>query len=108
MPGIPTEQLADEIHEVRRDLSALRADFAGFRAAVETELGIIRKLGTWLLGGVFGLIAALLTAAVSFGWSASEAKHQVDRIDKTEKRLDGIDAKLDTLIRRGDAARKGE
>ena len=39
---------------------------------------------------------------------ASEVKHQGERLEKVEKRLDGIDAKLDTLIRQGEPKAKGE
>ncbi len=114
----PTEQnardiadLVDRLDRLDDHLMGLRSDYAGFRGAVETELRIIRKLGTWLLGGVFGAVAALITGAATIGWSASavvsEAKHQAARIDGLERRmdrldgrLDGIDAKLDTLIGR--------
>ena len=73
-------------------------------AAVETELRIIRKLGAWLLGGVFGLVATLITGAATAGWAASTVNSKVEqqgtRIDAMEKRLDAMDQKLDTLIGR--------
>ncbi len=82
----------------------MEKDIAGFRAGVETELRIIRKLGTWLLGGVFGLIAALITGAATIGWSASavvaEVKHQGQRLDKIEGRLDALQKPADTPVPR--------
>lgn len=110
-PSATDEKLAERIDGVIRTLSDFRVEAAGKFASIETELGTIRKLGTWLLGGVFGLIAALITGAATVGWSASavvsETKHQGERLeklegrmDRVEKRLDGIDRKLDTLIER--------
>jgi hypothetical protein len=64
------DDLADFRVEVERRFGALEKTIEGFRSAVETELRIIRKLGTWLLGGVFGLVAALITGAATFGWAA--------------------------------------
>ena len=78
-------------------------DIAGFRSAVESDLRIIRKLGgTWLLGGVFGLIAALITGAATIGWSAAadvaEVKQQGQRLDKIESRLEAVQKPLDTPV----------
>lgn len=112
---MPTEtdfKLADRIDQVASSLSEFRIEAAGKFGAIETELRIIRKLAAWLLGGVFGLVAALLTGAATVAWSASsvvsDVKHQAQRIDKLEGRMDGIDAKLDTLIRRGEPKTKGQ
>jgi hypothetical protein len=80
-------------------------------AAIRTELGIIRKLGTWLLGGVFGAVGAMIIGSATIAWSASAVNSKVEqqgarldkvegRIDQVEKRLDRIDQKLDTLISR--------
>lgn len=104
-------RLDDHLKELRSDLATSRVDAGEKFGRLDTELRIIRKLGTWLLGGVFGAVAALITGAATIGWSASavvaEAKHQAARIDGLEKRgdlldarLDGLDAKLDTLISR--------
>jgi predicted RND superfamily exporter protein len=105
------EDLADFRVEVERRFGALETTVAGFRSGVETELRIIRKLGTWILGAALGIVAAMVTGAATVAWSASavvaDVKHQGERIDKlegrmerVEKRLDGMDAKLDTLISR--------
>jgi hypothetical protein len=73
-------------------------------AATATELRIIRRLGTWLLGGVFGLVATLITGAATIGWAASAVNSKVEqqgtRLDALEKRLNVMDQKLDTLIGR--------
>lgn len=106
MPTATDEKLAEKVEGLARNLADFRVEVAerfekvterfgvlgkaveGFRAAVETELMIIRRLGTWLLGGVFGLIAALITGATSIGWSASavvaEVKQQSQRLDRIE------------------------
>jgi hypothetical protein len=106
-----TEDLAKLRVEVAERFGRVEKDLAEFRAEVRTELKVIHKLGTWLLGGVFGVVAALVTGAATIGWSASavvsEVKGQAQRsdklegrVDRVEKRLDAIDQKLDTLIRR--------
>jgi hypothetical protein len=115
MPTPTDEKLALGIDEVKEDLAnfrvevverfgAVEKDLAGFRSGVETELRIIRKLGTWLLGGVFGVVAALVTGAATIGWAASavvsEVKNQGQRMDKLEGRLDAMGKQLETLIHR--------
>jgi hypothetical protein len=106
-----TEDLARLRVEVAERFGRVEKDLAEYRAEVRTELKVIHKLGAWLLGGVFGVVAALVTGAATIGWSASavvsEVKSQAQRsdkfegrVDRVEKRLDGIDAKLDVLIRR--------
>jgi tetrahydromethanopterin S-methyltransferase subunit G len=108
MPTAPevSADLADFRVEVSERFGQVESKLAG----IEKELGIIRKLGTWLLGGVFGLVAALITGAATIGWSASavnsEVKHQGQRIDQVEKRLDAMDQKLDLIISRTTPAPK--
>lgn len=103
-PTATDEKLAERIDDLSRSVADFRVEAAAKFSAIDTELGIIRKLGTWLLGGVFGVVAALITGAATVGWSASsvvsEVKHQADRLDRLEKRIDGLDQKLDTLISR--------
>ena len=122
MPTATDEKLAESRANFRVEVSErfgkVERDLEGFRSGVETELRIIRKLGTWLLGGVFGVVAALVTGAATVGWSASavvsEVKSQGQRVDKlegridrVEKRLDGIDQKLEILIRRTESKTGG-
>lgn len=118
-PTATDEKLSDRIDALAGSVAEFRTEAAGKLAAIETELGIIRKLGTWLLGGVFGLVAALISGAATIGWSASavvtEARHQGIRIDKlegrmdgVEKRLEGIDRKLDTLLSRPSPSEMGK
>ena len=85
---MPTEtdlKLAERIDQVVASVAGFRIEAAGKFAAIETELRIIRKLGTWLLGGVFGLVAALITGAATVGWSASavvsDVRQQTQRLD---------------------------
>jgi hypothetical protein len=95
-------EVAERFEKVTEQFGVVERDIAGFRSAVETELRIIRKLGTWLLGGVFGLIAALITGAAAIGWSASavvaEVKQQGLRLDKIESRLGAWPRPLDTPV----------
>jgi hypothetical protein len=115
MPTASDEKLAGKIEGLAQNSAAFRVEVAerfgslgkdveGFRAEVETELRIIRRLGTWLLGGVFGLIAALITGAVSIGRSASaavaEVKQQGQCLDKIESRLDAANKPTDAPISR--------
>lgn len=108
MPTATDPQLADR-------LADQRTEFASFRSAVETELRLIRKVGNWILGVAVGIVAAMITGAATVGWSASavvsEVKHQGERLDKLElrldamerkhnERLDSVERKLDTLISR--------
>jgi hypothetical protein len=117
--GPTTRSLEDRIDQVAANLSDFRIEAAGKFAAIETELRIVRRLGTWLLGGVLGLVAALITGAATVGWSASAVISDVrqqalridqieGRIDRVEKRLDGIHSKLDVLVRRGEPKAKGD
>ena len=73
-------------------------------AAIGTELGLIRKLGDRILGAMLAGVGTMLIWAVLAAWYGSavnsDVKQQGARIDKLEKRLDGIDQKLDTLISR--------
>ena len=56
------------------------------------------------MGGVFGLVATLITGAATIGWAASAVNSKVEqqgvRVDALEKRVDAMDKKLDTLISR--------
>jgi hypothetical protein len=70
-------------------------------AAVETELRIIRKLGTWLLGVGAGIIGTMIVGAATVAWAASavvsDVKHQGQRIDRIEGRLDAMGRQLDAM-----------
>jgi hypothetical protein len=103
--------LADFRVDMERRFGAVEKELAAFRSGVETELGIIRKLGTWLRGGVFGAVGTMIIGSATIAWSASAVNSKVEqqgarldrfegRLDRVEKRLDGIDQKLDTLISR--------
>ena len=59
MPTSTDEKLAERIDHLNDAWSGFRVEAADKFASIETELAVIRKLGTWLLGGVFGLVAAL-------------------------------------------------
>jgi hypothetical protein len=73
-------------------------------AAIQAELGLIRKLGDRLLGASIAGVGTMFAWAALAGWYGSAINSRVEqhdrRLDKVEARLDGIDAKLDTLISR--------
>ena len=59
---------------------------------------IIRRLGTWLLRGVFGLVATLITGAATIGWAASAVNSKVEqqgnRLDALEKQWDALNSRV--------------
>jgi hypothetical protein len=110
MPGNPTatdEKLAADIHELGKSLADFRVEVAGrfggldkSLEGIHTELRFIRFIGVFFAG----VLVAVVIGAGRVIWDAAtitaEVKEHGGRIEKVEKRLDGIDAKLDTLIRR--------
>jgi hypothetical protein len=95
-----SEGLADFRVEVSERFGKLETSIA----AVQAELGLIRKLGDRLLGAMIAGVGTMFVWAVLAGWYGSAINSKVEqhdrRLDKVETRLDGIDAKLDTLLSR--------
>jgi hypothetical protein len=89
------EGLADFRLETERRFGALDRTLA----AINTELRLIRFIGVFFAG----VLVAVAAGAGRVVWDAAtltaEVRQHGVRLDKVEKRLDGIDAKLDTLIR---------
>jgi hypothetical protein len=110
MPSTPTA--TDEKLEGRID--GLTATLADFRLETEKRFGSVEKVLSGILEqlrfirwiGVFfaGILVILVGASIGVTWNASalnsEVKHQGQRLEKVEARLDAIDRKLDTLISR--------
>jgi hypothetical protein len=96
--------LADSRVETERRFGALEKELAGFRSSVETELGLIRKLGDRLLGVAVGIIGTMIVGAATVAWAASavvaDVRHQGERIDKVDTRLDAMGKQLETLLNR--------
>ena len=100
-------ELAQEVKDLGRGIDALRNEFTGFRSSVETELRLIRKLGGWFVGGLFGVFISVVVGAATVGWNASavvaEVKYQGLRLDKIEQRQEAsaekVEKQLDTIIR---------
>lgn len=94
------EGLADFRVEVAERFGKVDAQFA----AVDTELHLIRKLGDRLLSVGVGIIGTMIVGAATIAWAASavvsDVKHQGERIDKIEGRLDAMGKQLDILISR--------
>ena len=121
------DDLAADVHEVLSDVAGLRLDttsefgrlregLGDYRLETEQRFGSIEKVLSgiqeqlkfirWV--GVFfaGILVAAVAGAGRVVWDAAtinaEVKHQGERLEMVAKRLDGIDTKLDTLIRRGE------
>jgi archaellum component FlaC len=92
-------ELTKEVRELGKGVDALRNEFTGFRASVETQLGFIKWVGVFFAG----VLVALVAGAVNVAWNASalnsEVKTQGSRLDKMDGRLDGIAKQLETIIR---------
>ena len=103
MPSVPTA--TDE--RLAQDLAAFRLETEKRFGSVEKVLsGILEQLKFIRWIGVFfaGVLVILVGAAIGVTWNASalnsEVKHQ-------GQRLDGIEKKLDTLINRGMSKAEG-
>jgi tetrahydromethanopterin S-methyltransferase subunit G len=68
-------------------------------AGIETQL----RIGRWIATFFAGVLVAVVFGAGRVVWDAAttsaEVRHQGERLDKVEKRLDAMDGKLDTIIR---------
>jgi hypothetical protein len=124
MPTNPTatdEKLAADIHEIGKGLADFRVEAAGRFGQVDkslegihTELRFIRWAGAFFAGVLVILVGSTVAIAYQAGRTVaaveslrestgelkSLAREHGGRIEKVERRLDGIDAKLDVLIRR--------
>lgn len=96
--------LADFRVETERRFGTLEKELAGFRSSVEAELRIIRKLGDRLLGVAVAIIGTMIVGAATVAWAASavvsDVRHQGERIDKIDARLDAMGKQLDALLSR--------
>lgn len=89
--------LAGEMRELSRGLGDLRTDLAKFQGGVERDLKWIKGIGASVLATIIAGGAWVIRESTTL---KDEVKHQETRLEKVEKRLDGIDAKLELLIRR--------
>jgi hypothetical protein len=108
---MPTEtdvKLGEDIRELGNSLAAFRVEVVERFSAVHAELAEFRGEIKTDLRWIKGIGASLLVTGLAFaGWVIADLatlrttvqEHGV-RLDKVEKRLDGIDAKLDVLLRR--------
>jgi hypothetical protein len=100
MAGPTTEVLAEDLKELARAVGELRTEFGEFRSEVRTGLGVIKWVGVFFAG----ILVSLVTGTIGMAWNASavvsDVRQHGERLDKVEKRLDGIESKLDVLIRR--------
>jgi hypothetical protein len=87
-------------HALDEDLRELTKSFVKFRTEVRTQLSVIKWAGVFFVG----VLLAVATGAGRVVWDAatltSEVKQHGVRLEKIEKRLAGVDQKLDTLLRR--------
>jgi predicted nucleic acid-binding Zn-ribbon protein len=120
---VPTDQLSEEMGEVKaelRDLSRnvadLRTEFREFRVEARTQLSIIKWIGVFFAG----TLVALFSGSIYVAWNASalnsdvklqgrqlndltsEVKQHGTRLEKVEKRLEGVESRLDGMGKRLD------
>jgi hypothetical protein len=131
--GSDVHEVLSDVAGLRVDVAGLRAEMAArsgklrgelgeFGGEIRTELGGVKSLGIFFAGVLVAVALGFAYAAWDAGsiaadveqqgrtldTLASDAKRQCERLEKVEKRLDGIDAKLDILIRRAEPKAKGE
>ncbi len=103
-------------------MANMRADLAGFRSGIESELKWIKRVGGTLAALVFAVVLGSGRVIWDAATIAADVRQQGTRLEKVEKRLDGfegrldgmakrldsIDTKLDALIHRGEQKPKSE
>ena len=99
MPTATDEKLGSDLTELRVEVERRFGSVDKSLGGIERELKLIRWVGTFFAA----ILVALVAGSINVAWNASavvsDVKQQGQRIDKFEKRLDGIESKLDTLIR---------
>jgi hypothetical protein len=107
----------EDLGELVKEVSAMRADFAGFRGRVETELGLFRGVAKGIADKLMALFAAIVIGmagviggAFWVGWqvgsvisevkqNGNDVKDLKSEVKQQGGRLDGMARQLDTLIR---------
>jgi hypothetical protein len=104
---MPTEtdlRLTEELGSLKAAMAERFGQVDARLAAIETELGLIRKLGDRLLAAAIAGVGTLVVWAALAAWYGSALNAKVRehdaRLDRVESRLDRIDGKLDTLLAR--------
>lgn len=107
---MPTEtdvKIAEDLADFRLEVAQRFEKTTERFGSVDESLGVIDrdlKFIRWV--GVFfaGILVVLVERSINLAWEASAVVSKVEqqglRIDKLEKRLDGVDQKLDTLLSR--------
>jgi hypothetical protein len=131
--GSDVHEVLGDVAGLRLDIAGLRAQLTAksgklrgelgeFGGEIRTELGAVKSLGIFFAGVLVAVALGFAYAARDAGTivadveqqgrtldsMASDAKRQCERLEKVEKQLDDIGAKLDTLIRRAEPKAKGE
>jgi hypothetical protein len=83
MPTETDAKLAADIADLRVDMGR-RFDAVGAQlAAIQSELGLIRKVGDRLFGTAIGIIGTMIIGAATVAWAASavvsDVRHQGER-----------------------------
>jgi outer membrane murein-binding lipoprotein Lpp len=120
--GPTTRSLDERIDDLSGDVKDLARRVGDF----DNDLKWLKRIGAFIAamlvaaGAGSGRViwdAATISADVkqqgrTLDAMASDVKHQGDRLEKVEKRLDAftekVDAKLDLILRRGEPKAKGE
>ena len=108
MPTETDAKLAADIADLRVAMERRFGEVGGQLAAIQAELGLIRKLGDRLFGTAIGIIGTMIFGAATVAWAASavssDVRHQGGRIEKVEtlleatgKRLDRVESRLEAM-----------
>jgi hypothetical protein len=109
MPTDIDVKLAEDLAEFRLETEKRFGGVEKTLASIETQLGFIKWIGGFFAGVLVLLVTSLIGVAWNAGTVVSEVRNQAGRIGELKSevktqgaRLDGIDAKLDILIRRAE------
>jgi hypothetical protein len=115
MPTDIDVKLAEDLAEFRLETEKRFGSVEKTLASIETQLGFIKWAGTFFAGVLVLIVTSLITVAWNAGTVVSEVRNQAAQIGELKSEvkaqgahLDGIDAKLDLLIRRAEPKAKGE
>ena len=106
-------ELTREVRDFGKGMADLRNDFTGFRSAVETELRLIRKLGGWFVGGLFGVFISVVVGAATVAGTPrpssprSSIRVSASRSRSTPGRLGGEDREAIGALDPSDRAEGG-
>lgn len=96
MPGPTTESLATDFRDSSRDFVQFREDFAGFKGRIETQLSLVRWVGTFIAAMLFSLVGS----GVWLTWHASALNQRVEGLERTTLKVVDRQDKLEQATHR--------